>query len=183
MFFYASYYRPEVTRDNPTTAYGQVKDYESVRNEYFGKLTWAPTDDVLLNLSLRTSDREAVGASIGSLSADTVSLGEGSEQDILTLEGSWIISEQTKLSARLGKYELQTSSIPDTLLGFTGKPGEKLNVNDLANMGRFSVPVLRTSGLTAAQLAVFNAGAQTLINQYGYTNSAGVKALTPAELV
>ena len=176
LFFYASYYRPEVTRDNPTTAYGQVKNYESVRNEYFGKLTWAPTDDVLLNLSLRTSDREAVGASIGSLSADTVSLGEGSQQDILTLEGSWIISEQTKLSARLGKYELQTSSIPDTLLGFTGKPGEKLNVNDLANAGRFAVPVLRTSGLTAAQLAVFNAGAQTLINQYGYTNSAGVKA-------
>ena len=176
LFFYASYYRPEVTRDNPTTAYGQVKDYESVRNEYFGKLTWAPTESLLFNLSLRTSEREAVGASIGSLSADTVSLGEGSKQDILTLEGSWIISDATTLSARLGKYELQTSSIPDTLLGFTGKPGEKLNIADLSKMGRFAVPVLRTSGLTPAQLATFNAGAQTLITQYGYTNSAGVKA-------
>ena len=79
LFFYASYYRPEVTRDNPTTAYGAVKDYESIRNEYFGKLTWAPTEDLLFNVSLRTSKREGNGAGIGTLDADTVSTGERSE--------------------------------------------------------------------------------------------------------
>jgi hypothetical protein len=178
LFFYASYYRPEVTRDNPTTAYGPVKNYESIRNEYFGKLTWAPTDALLFNLSLRTSDREANGASIGTLSTDTVSLGEASKQDILTLEGSWILSDATTLSTRLAKFELQTASVPDTVLGFTGKPGDRLSISSLATQGRFTVPTLRTAvpaGFTAAQLAAFNVGAQSLIAQLGYTNAAGVK--------
>jgi hypothetical protein len=174
LFFYASYYRPEVNRDNPVTAYGNVKDYKSVRDEYFGKLTWAPTDDVLLNLSLRTSDREGRGAGIGAFDPDSQSVGEASYQDILTLDGSWILGDDSTLSFKAAKFELETGSVPDSLLGFTGKIGDKLNIADLTNQGRFSVPTLITA-TTAAQIAR-NAAAQALINQYGYTNSAGVKA-------
>jgi len=174
LFFYASYYRPEVERDNPRTAYGEVKDYKSVRDEYFGKLTWAPTDDLLFNLSLRTSDRLGRGAGIGSLDPDSQSVGESSEQDILTLDGSWILGEDTTLSFKAGKFDLVTASVPDTLLGFTGKIGDRLNIADLTNQGRFVVPTLITA-TTPAQIAR-NQAAQTLINQYGYTNTAGVKA-------
>ncbi len=175
LFFYASYYRPEVTRDNPTTAYGAVKDYESIRNEYFGKLTWAPTEDLLFNVSLRTSKREGNGAGIGTLDADTVSTGERSEQSILTLDGSWIASENTSVSFKFGKFDLETAGTPDKALSFVGKPGDKLNIADLTNAGRFTVPTLLATATTPAQI-LFNQQAQLLINQYGYTNSAGVKA-------
>jgi len=174
LFFYASYYRPEVNKDNPVTAYGEVKDYKSVRDEYFGKLTWAPTDDLLFNLSLRTSDREGRGLGIGAFDPDSQSVGEASYQDILTLDGSWIMGENSTLSFKAGKFELETASVPDVLLGFTGKIGDRLNIADLTNQGRFTVPTLITA-TTAAQIAR-NAAAQALINQYGYTNSSGVKA-------
>lgn len=121
LFFYASYYRPELTRENASTVYGPVKDGETVRNEYFGKLTWAPREDVLLNLSLRTSDRESTGAvTVGGTAADSLTRSATAEQNILTLEGSWVISENTTLAARIGQYELITTEVPDTVLGFAG---------------------------------------------------------------
>ncbi len=55
LFFYGSYYRPEVTRDNRANLYGDVPDYDSVRDEFFGKLTWTPTDSLLLNGGYRDS--------------------------------------------------------------------------------------------------------------------------------
>lgn len=175
LFFYASYYRPEVTRDNSNTAYGAVKDYESIRNEYFGKLTWAPIEDVLLNLSLRTSEREGNGLGIGSLDADSVSTGDRSEQSILTFDGSWLVGDDTNVTFKVGKFELQTASLPDTTLSFVGKPGDRLNIGDLTNAGRFTVPTLLLSATTPAQI-LYNQQAQLLINQYGYINSAGVRA-------
>lgn len=175
LFFYGSYYRPEVTRDNPQTAYGTVKNYRSVRDEYFGKLTWAPSEQLLFNVSLRTSEREGRGQSIGSLDADSVSLGELSEQDILTLDGSWLIDEDTSVSFKAGKFELVTASTPDTRFDVQPVIGERLDINNLAALGSFRVPTLIANPTTPAQLA-FNATAAQLIGQYGYTNSAGVKA-------
>jgi len=178
LFFYASYYRPELTEQNSSSVYGRVKDGETVRNEYFGKLTWAPIDNILLNLSLRGSDRDSFGAvTVGASSADSLTRSATSEQNILSLEGSWLISESTTLAARLGSFELVTTEVPDTLFGFTGvaRAGQKLNLSNLTQMGQFSVPLLRTTG-TAASQALFNPTAQSLINQYGFTNSAGVKA-------
>jgi len=43
VFFYGSYYRPTENRRNASTAYGSVPDYDSARNEGFGKVTVAPT--------------------------------------------------------------------------------------------------------------------------------------------
>ena len=53
LFFYGSYYRPTVTRNNASTAYGPVPNYDSVRNEGFGKLTLTPTHTTLVNVSYR----------------------------------------------------------------------------------------------------------------------------------
>ena len=52
LYFYGSYYRPEVKSDNASNAYGEVPNYKSVRNEYFGKLTYAPTDNLLIRCQL-----------------------------------------------------------------------------------------------------------------------------------
>lgn len=179
LFFYASYYRPEDSRANPVTRYGNVKDFNSVRDEYFGKLTWAPTEDLLFNASLRTSDRQSKGAAVGALDADSVSTGDLSKQDILTIDGSWLIGEDSALSFKYGKFELVTAGTPDNLLSVIPAINGKLDVANLANMGAFTVPLLRSavpSGFTAAQLAAYNAGAQALINQFGYTASDGTKA-------
>ena len=55
--FYASYYRPENTRENRANRYGELPNYERIRNEGFGKLTFTPTSSVLLNFSYRDSHR------------------------------------------------------------------------------------------------------------------------------
>lgn len=179
LFFYASYYRPEDSRVNPVTRYGQVKDFSSIRDEYFGKLTWAPSEDLLFNVSLRTSERKSEGSSIGALDADSVSVGDLSKQDILTLDGSWLLGEDSSLSFKYGKFELIGAGTPDTLVSAVPSLTGKLDVANLTAMGAFTVPLLRTSvptGFTAANLAAYNAVAQSLITQYGFTGTDGVKA-------
>ena len=57
LFFYGSYYRPEVQRDNRANNYGELPEYKRTRDEGFGKLTFTPTSSVLLNVSYRGSDR------------------------------------------------------------------------------------------------------------------------------
>ena len=48
LFAYGSFYRPAAERSNKATAYGPAKDYSNVREEYYGRLTWAPLDQVLV---------------------------------------------------------------------------------------------------------------------------------------
>lgn len=173
LYFYGSYYRPEADRVNKETAYGEVKSYKSVRDEYFGKLTWAATDDILLNISQRSSDRKVSGESIGALDSDEGSVGETAKQDIFTLDGSWLVDNSTTLSFNFNTFKLDTTSQPDTVLGFTPVIGDSLDLGNLAQMGRFSVPILRDD---TPENAAFNALAQQLINQYGYVNDAGNRA-------
>jgi hypothetical protein len=173
LFFYASYYRPEVTRDNKETAYGSVKSYESIRNEYFGKLTWAPTDDLLFNISKRSSERTGKGLSIGEFSADTVSQGDKAEQDIFTLDGSWLLSGSTSVSFQYNTWANETGSQPDVILSnVIPRAGDSLDLNMLDQLGRLNVPDLISDPTTPEDLA-FNAGAQVLIDRYGYINDAG----------
>ncbi|MEI8605965.1 TonB-dependent receptor [Pseudoalteromonas sp. B160] len=179
LYFYTSYYRPEETKANKNTAYGEVKDYESIRDEYFGKLTWAPTDDILINISQRTSDKEVKGDSIGAYEMDTVSVGSKADQDIFTLDGSWILGSATTLSFQYSKFELETGSQPDTPLSVIPSLSSQLGIDDLAQMGYFSVPSLRSydpdEGFSEAQIAAYNAGANALINTYGYLEDAVMK--------
>ncbi|HEY7514779.1 MAG TPA: carboxypeptidase-like regulatory domain-containing protein, partial [Vicinamibacteria bacterium] len=57
LHFYASYYRPDYSRENSANLYGPLPTYESTRNEGFGKLTFTPAQSVLLNLSYRELKR------------------------------------------------------------------------------------------------------------------------------
>ena len=89
LFYYASYFEPRETRTNKDTAYGSVKDYANERREYYGRLTYAPTESALLNAGYRTSRRDEQGVSIGPLDADSTSLGGETEQTVASLDGSW----------------------------------------------------------------------------------------------
>ncbi|ALS99124.1 carboxypeptidase regulatory-like domain-containing protein [Lacimicrobium alkaliphilum] len=167
LFFYVSYYRPEEEGANTETRYGPAKDYRNVRDEYFGKLTWAPTDDLLFNASLRTSDRTIEGNSIGEFETDSVSVGGTSEQDIFTIDGSWLIDDFTTLSFSYNTFELVGGDAPDNQLSVTPTIGGSLDLANLDQMGYFNVPSLRDDE------PGFNAGAQALINQYGYIGDDG----------
>ncbi|WP_105181225.1 carboxypeptidase regulatory-like domain-containing protein [Pseudoalteromonas sp. T1lg21] len=179
LYFYTSYYRPEETKANKATAYGDVKDYESIRDEYFGKLTWAPTDDILINISQRISDKEVKGDSIGAYETDSVSVGSKADQDIFTLDGSWILSSATTLSFQYSKFELETGSKPDTELSVIPSLSSQIDINNLTQMGYFSVPNLREydseGAFTEEQIVSYNAGATALINVYGYLEDGVMK--------
>lgn len=166
LFFYGSYYRPEEEGSSRVTAYGDVKPYKSERDEYFGKLTWAATDDLLLNASYRDSDKEEVGDSIGQFEADSVSQGGTASQKIFTFDGTYILGDYTTLSFQASKFELKTGGRPDVILSLVPEAGGSLDINNLEQMGYISVPSLLAAD--NAQAAVFNPGAQVLIDRYGY---------------
>tara|TARA_R110002126_G_scaffold98045_14_gene228125 strand:- start:17619 stop:20651 length:3033 start_codon:yes stop_codon:yes gene_type:complete len=166
LFFYGSYYRPEVKGDSKVTAYGPTKNFRSVRDEYFAKLTWAPIDDLLLNLSYRDSDREGRGESIGEFETDSVSAGSQATQKIFTFDGSYILGDYTTLSFNINKFDYKTGGRPDVELAVVPELGASLDVMNLDQMGYFNVPDLLAD--TDPDAATFNPGAQQLINRYGY---------------
>lgn len=168
LFFYGSYYRPEVTGEDKVTAYGPAKNYKSVRDEYFGKLTWAPTDDLLLNLSYRDSDREVEGSSIGTYETDSVSVGALATQKIFTLDGSYILGDYTTLSFNINKFDYKNGDRPDVELSVVPELGGSLDIANLDQMGYFNVPDLLAD--TDPDAATFNVGAQQLIDRYGYSD-------------
>lgn len=169
LYFYGSYFGPEITRDNKETAYGPTKEYESDRDEYFGKLTWAPTEDLLFNVSYRTSDKEVVGDSVDSKAADSTSEGSSVSQDIFTIDGSYIIDDYTTLTFQYSDFKNENSSRPDTIYSsVTPTIGGSLDLNNLDQQGLFVVPTIRTDEGFDAQTA------QVLIDTYGYLDDAGV---------
>ncbi|MEG3768227.1 TonB-dependent receptor [Alteromonas sp. 14N.309.X.WAT.G.H12] len=173
LFFYGSFYRPEVEGSSKTTVYGPAKDYNSERNEYFGKLTWAPTDDILLNASLRDSERTVTGSSIGEYETDSVSVGSESNLNIYSIDGSWLLGDSS-ISFKYGKYEEDFIDTPDTeLTGVTPVIGDSLDITRLDELGYFSVPSLRTGDDLTDEDLQFNAGAIGLIESYGYIDDDG----------
>ncbi|PHZ84681.1 carboxypeptidase regulatory-like domain-containing protein [Paremcibacter congregatus] len=182
LFFYTSYYRPTKTRDNVSNAYGDVPNYSSKRNEFFGKLTFSPTDDILLDASYRTSDRSDRTEDVGSFTAASAANGSDTAQDIAIVEGSWIVDEDSSLSFKFTNFELKSTGRPDTLFDFPRSLDGKLDVSALDKQGLFLVPKLRDlpnqtdvnhPDNNAAN--AFNAFATPLVNKYGYLDN-GVAA-------
>lgn len=170
LFFYASYFRPETDKPNKENVRGDVKDYNSVRNEYYGKLTWAPTDELLLNASLRTSERVDKGASVGSYDADSTSSGSVVNQDIFTFDGSYLISDETVLSFQYNTFEYESASAPDNLIpNVSPRIGDSLDITQLDTLGLFNLPKYDLDNLLYD-----NAAAIPLIEQYGYYDNDGV---------
>lgn len=162
LFFYASYYRPEEDGQSKITKYGEVKPFKSVRDEYFGKLTWAPTYELLLNLSYRTSEKELTANNIGEFEADSVSEGGKTDQDILIFDGSYIIDDYTTLSFQYSEFSQEGATIPDYALSVVPSVSGSLDLDNLDQMGYLNVPELKNAE------GFDNAGAQALIDRYGY---------------
>lgn len=163
LFFYGSYYGPSVSRDNKETAYGATKDFSSDRDEFFTKLTWAPVDDLLLNVSYRDSEKTVEGDSIGSKSADSTSSGSTTTQTIFTLDGSYIIDDFTTLSFQYSDFENKNLSGPDTVFSsVTASIDGSLDIDNLDQQGNFYVPLIKTD------IGYDNTVAQQLITDYGY---------------
>lgn len=172
LFFYTSFYRPETSRENKETAYGPARDFNSVREEYYAKLTYAPIDDLLFNLSYRTSENEGKGLSVGPFDQDTTSEGSIANQDILTFDGSYIINDYTTLSFQYSTFDYETGGGADVLLSDVNPAlGDALNLSQLDQLGFFRVPNIKDDVENYD-----NDVAQALINQFGYINDAGERA-------
>jgi hypothetical protein len=169
LYFYASYYRPTVKRTNRDNAYGAVPNYKSVRDEYFGKLTWAPTENLLFDASYRTSDRTVTGSGVGAFEHADGSEGSENGLDVAIIEGSWIINDRSSAYFKYTDFELTNNSRPDLVLDVQPAVGASLDLNNLDRMGHFQVPVVDPSDPVQA------AWAQALINQYGYSDGTQLK--------
>jgi hypothetical protein len=165
LYFYASYYRPTVTRDSRSNFYGNVPDLDNERDELFGKLTWTPANSLLFNVSYRDSDRSVAGASVlGEADAGSTSVGEAATLGIAIAEGSWVASPKSFLSFKVTDFDNETQSRPDNLFDFDlaldGSVG--LDVDNLETQGQFFVPTLRPGE------DAYNAFVTPIIERYGY---------------
>ena len=170
LYFYGSYYRPTISRDNRANLYGPLPSYSSTRNEGFGKLTFTPTAKILLNLSYRQSKRLDESDLFAQNAADTTGTGTLVKQKIITGDGSWIINPKSYLTFKYTKFENPNQGHPDNTANVTigTSTGTKLDVSNLDKIGRTTVPV------PVAGNAAYNTFIQPLIDRYGYTLN-GVK--------
>lgn len=178
LYFYTSFYRPERSRANSASAYGPVGDYESIRDEYFGKLTFSLTEDILLDASYRTSERNEDNAAIGGEDAPSTSRGDEATQDMLIFEGTWNVGDDSAVSFKYVDWEESGSSVPDTVFDLVPTEGASLSVGSLDQMGFFSVPTYRNENDGDDDLAdaAFNSFVQPLINSYSYATCAPAEA-------
>lgn len=162
LFFYTSFYRPTSSRANVSNAYGDVPDFDDKRNEFFGKLTFSPTDNILLDASYRTSDHSVRYRGVSAYEAASTSVGDDASQDIAIVEGSWVINDKSSMSFKYTNFTLNTSARPDTPFDFAISQGDSLNIGALNQAGYFNVP----SPLAGED--AYNAFIQPYIDQYGY---------------
>jgi len=165
LFFFTSFYRPVTTKENSSNLYGPVPDMRDVREEFFLKLTYAPTNALLFNASYRTSDRVYRHAGVGGpASAASTRTGGKVGLDIGILEGSWLLSPHSYLTFKATDFANKTLDRPDTLFTFRpaldGSVG--LDVSALDTQGLFTVPVPNASSPT------YNAFIAPLVDRYGY---------------
>jgi hypothetical protein len=169
LLFYASYYRPTVSADNRSNFYGDVPDYDNVREEAFGKLTWTPTPSVLVHGSYRDSDHEINADTAGTAGAilethaGSTSTGSDATLAIKILEGSWVVNHRSFASFKYTDFANEGATRPDTLFDFPIRVdgSVRLDVQNLDHQGRFDVPLSSTDPLVAAIIP-------GLINRYGY---------------
>jgi hypothetical protein len=170
LFFFGSYYRPTETKSNAANLYGELPDYDSTRNEGFGKLTFTPTRSILLNASYRESKRVETGAQFAANASPTSGTGYESRLKIFTGDGSWVISPRSFVTFKYTHFANPSQGRPDNVadVDVSTAPGTQLDISSLDTQGRLTVPV-PVSGAPA-----FNEFIQPLIDRYGYTQN-GVK--------
>jgi len=165
LFFYASYYRPTTTRTNRENVYGEVPDREEVRDEYFLKLSWAPTNSLMFNGSYRKSEIDQAGYGVGQFDAGTISNGNDSELEIAVVEGSYVVSDSGLFTFKASDFKNPTTGTPDNILDLQIGEGVPLDVDNLDQQGLFIVP-----GYIEGEDG-YNAFVDPLIQQYGYLDN------------
>jgi hypothetical protein len=165
LFFYASYYRPTSNRTSRANVYGDVPDYENVRDEYFVKLTWTPTNSLMFSGSYRDSQTDESGAGVGEFSAGSTSNGYDSELKIAVVEGSYVVSDSGLFTFKASDFKNPGSGTPDNILDFQIGEGVPLDVDNLDQMGHLIVP-----GYIEGE-DEFNAWVDPIIQQYGYLDN------------
>ncbi|MGE0453420.1 MAG: carboxypeptidase regulatory-like domain-containing protein [Vicinamibacteria bacterium] len=170
LYFYGSYYRPERTRENAANLYGDLPDFDSTKNEGFGKLTFTPSQSLLFNFSYRDAKREEKGDLFASAASATTGTGAESRLKIGTVEGSWVINSKSFATVNFTHFGNETSGTPDFTADVVPSTavGTRIDVNALDTLGRLSVPV------PVSTAPAYNAFIQPLIDRYGYTLN-GVK--------
>ncbi len=165
LFFYASYYKPERSRENQANLYGELPEFTSERDEYFAKLTYTPLQSLLINASYRNSHRvDTSGDAFGAFRAPTTGTGSETELEIGTFETSWIINQASYATFKLTDYSNPGFGTADFLADVEPNfaIGTQLNIGNLGTQGRLVVPSPIVGN--AAQ----NAFITPFLNQYGY---------------
>jgi hypothetical protein len=165
LFFYGSYYHPTYTRQNQANLTGPLPEYKSDRNEEFGKLTFTPTSNWLVNGSYRTSHtRETSGNGFGTRDAGTTGSGNESHFKLGILEASWVMSPKSFSTFKFSDYKNPTAGRPDTAVNapVSFALGSQLDIANLGNLGLLTVPTPLSTN--AAQAAFV----QPFIDKYGY---------------
>lgn len=176
LYFYGSYYTRDDSKESGSNSRGSLPDITNEREEYFGKFTWTPIDDILINASYRSSEVTATNQSIGINDTASTALDAVDDFEVLVIDGSWIINDSTTMTVSYADTKQSAGSFPINDLGFRGQAGDSLNISDLASQGFFSVPDLETrTGANATEQALidaYNAGATPLIATYGVDGEA-----------
>jgi len=166
LLFYGSYYRPGRSRDNRSNVYGTLPNYNSTRNEGFGKLTYTPTSQILINGSYRYSHRLDKSNLFGTYTAPSTGTGEESRQHIIAVDGSWVVNSRSFASFKFTRYAQPYQSRPDNVstADVSTAVGAQLDLANLDKQGLLGVPS-PLSGQDAA-----NAFFAPYIAKYGYAD-------------
>ncbi|MEP0357582.1 TonB-dependent receptor [Paraglaciecola sp.] len=176
LYFYGSYYTRDDSKESGTNARGTVPDITNEREEYFGKFTWTPIDDILINASYRSSEVTTTNQEIYENNSVSTATDGIDEFEVLVIDGSWIINDSTTFNMSYADTKQSAGSFPVNNLGFRGQSGDSLDLTDLSSQGYFTVPDLEIrTGADASEQALidaYNAGAAPLIAAYGINGEA-----------
>ncbi|MGH9410110.1 MAG: carboxypeptidase regulatory-like domain-containing protein, partial [Vicinamibacterales bacterium] len=166
LFFYGSYYRPTVSHANSATAYGSVPDFKETRNEGYGKVTYTPLHNALINASYRDSNDVQKGASFGAFSSSTTGTGNQGRLRIFDSDGNWILNNSSFITAKFQHFGNLTEGRPDNTVATPASIaiGSTIDTAHLDQLGLLTVPKLGSD-------ATVNAFLQPIINQYGFQSN------------
>ena len=164
LYFYASYFRPTEDQTNRANVYGDRPDYSSTRDEFFGKLTFTPTNSLLFSGSYRDSETNESGVGVGEYEEASVSYGNDSKYSVAVLEGTWMVSNNGLLSFKYGEFKNPGSRTPDNVLDFQIRAdgSASLDVDNLDQQGYSYVPVPIVGNDD------YNAFIAPIVERYGY---------------
>ena len=164
LWFYGSAAFPETTTTERRNNLGAVPDLEVETDEYFFKLTAAPSPAIYLNGAVRSRETTSHNAGIGASSHAGVASDDSTDYLIATFTGTWNVSANMLLEARYNSDEEQNSTDPVTNLGY--RPA--FDAAHPERMGLFTTTADRiVGGATAAGQSV--GGASLAINEQDFT--------------